>query len=60
MVLPGLTATSMGVYIMNVVKEAYEKGFDVVVVNHRGLAGCPLSSPKLYHGGSTDDFREPL
>ena len=45
---------------MNAVKEAYVKGFDVIVINHRGLAGCPLTTPKLYHGGSTDDFREPL
>ena len=32
----------------------------MVVVNHRGLSGCKLSTPKLYHGASTEDFREPL
>lgn len=32
----------------------------MVVINHRGLAGCELSSPKLYSGESTIDFREPM
>lgn len=31
-----------------------------MVINHRGLLGCKLSSPKLYTASSTEDVREPM
>ncbi|EPQ51965.1 hypothetical protein GLOTRDRAFT_12169, partial [Gloeophyllum trabeum ATCC 11539] len=31
--------------------------FRAVVLNSRGCNGCPVTSPKLYHAGTTDDIR---
>jgi predicted alpha/beta-fold hydrolase len=60
LIIPGLTSTSYECYIQNLVMDAHKREFDVIVINHRGLAGCELSSPKLYSGESTIDFREPM
>jgi len=35
-------------------------GFRAVVVNFRGCAGVPLTSPQLYSAGHTDDLRQAL
>jgi len=35
-------------------------GYRAVVVNFRGCAGVPLTSPRLYSGGTTDDIRVAL
>jgi predicted alpha/beta-fold hydrolase len=58
--MPGLTSTSDCIYVQNFVDDAYQRGSDVVVVNHRGLAGCDLSTPSLYSYNNTDDLREPM
>jgi len=42
------------------VKAAYKKGFDVVVVNHRGLGGLKLTTPKLYSSIAIDDFSDAI
>jgi uncharacterized protein len=42
------------------VKEANKRGFDIAVISHRGMYGCKLSSPRLYHASSTIDLREPM
>ncbi|RCV28316.1 hypothetical protein SETIT_5G396000v2 [Setaria italica] len=34
------------------------KGWNVVVSNHRGLGGVPITSDCLYNGGWTEDIRE--
>lgn len=36
------------------------EGFDVIVINYRGLAGAALTTPRIYGCASTDDIREPL
>ena len=60
LICPGLTSSSYECYVQNLVHDAYKRDFDVVVINHRGLAGCALTSPRLYSGESTIDFREPM
>lgn len=30
------------------------------MINHRGLAGCPLKTPKLYCGSTFQDILEPI
>ena len=35
-------------------------GYDVVVINYRGLAGAQLTSPKLYSSTSWQDVAEPM
>ena len=57
---PGLKATSGSCYTQYFVSQAQKRGFDVVVVNHRGLYGCKLSSPKLYSVNSVIDIKEPV
>lgn len=42
------------------VKDASQRGYDVVVINYRGLAGAKLVTPKLYQGASIDDIIEPI
>ena len=36
------------------------KGFDVVVINWRGLADCKLTTPKMYTADSWKDLLEPM
>lgn len=43
------------------VRDAYEnREFDVVAINYRGLADCPLSTPVLYESGALKDIQEPM
>lgn len=59
-IVPGLTSSSDEYYIKNIAKVAHERGFDVVAINYRGLAKCPLTTPKLYGCCSLEDVREPM
>jgi predicted alpha/beta-fold hydrolase len=43
---------------MEIVKAAWEKGFQPVVANYRGQAGVPLKTARIYHGGDTQDLSE--
>jgi predicted alpha/beta-fold hydrolase len=36
------------------------QGYDVVVINYRGLAGAPLTTPRLYTAYSWEDVLEPM
>ena len=53
--VPGLTGDRLRLYVANIMNEAYDAGFDVVLVNHRGLGGAELKTPKLYSAFSHDD-----
>ena len=46
--IPGLTGDRIRLYVANIMNEAYDRGFDVVLINHRGLGGAELKTPKLY------------
>ncbi|KAH0583899.1 hypothetical protein H2248_009492 [Termitomyces sp. 'cryptogamus'] len=60
----GLTGGSYEPYVRAVLSHACapaEKGglgFRAVVVNFRGCAGVPITSPQLYSAGHTDDLRQ--
>lgn len=53
--VPGLTGDRVRLYVANIMNEAYERGFDVVLINYRGLGGVELKTPKLYSAYSQDD-----
>jgi predicted alpha/beta-fold hydrolase len=40
--IPGLTGDHTKMYMLSTIKRAQKKGYDVVIVNYRGLAGVPL------------------
>ncbi|TFK46698.1 AB-hydrolase YheT, partial [Heliocybe sulcata] len=60
--LSGLTGGSDESYIIELMKGLRTRSSDGpslrgVVCNFRGCAGTPLTTPRLYHGGTTDDLR---
>ncbi|KAI0798050.1 AB-hydrolase YheT [Abortiporus biennis] len=65
-VLHGLTGGSHESYVRSILAPActpVEKGglgYRAVVMNFRGCAGVPMTSPQLYSGGHTDDIRVSL
>nr|XP_043628491.1 embryogenesis-associated protein EMB8-like [Erigeron canadensis] len=56
-VIPGLTSDSDSVYIKHLTFYMAKRGWNVVVSNHRGLGGVPLTSDFFYNGGWTNDLR---
>ncbi|KAI0695893.1 AB-hydrolase YheT [Cytidiella melzeri] len=65
-VLHGLTGGSHESYVRAILAPACAPpdqgglGYRAVVVNFRGCAGVPLTSPQLYSAGHTDDIRTAL
>ncbi|PWA46922.1 AB hydrolase 4 family, Serine aminopeptidase, S33 [Artemisia annua] len=57
-VIPGLTSDSDSVYIKHLTFYMAKRGWNVVVSNHRGLGGVPLTSDFFYTGGWTNDLRK--
>ncbi|XP_071736856.1 embryogenesis-associated protein EMB8-like [Rutidosis leptorrhynchoides] len=57
-VIPGLTSDSDSVYIKHLTFYMAKRGWNVVVSNHRGLGGVPLTSDFFYNGGWTNDLRK--
>jgi predicted alpha/beta-fold hydrolase len=55
-ILPGLMSLSSTTYIRSFVRVALSHGFIVAMVHTRGL-GVPLTRPRMFHGGFTDDVR---
>ncbi|RDB26320.1 hypothetical protein Hypma_006635 [Hypsizygus marmoreus] len=62
----GLTGGSHEAYLRAILRPACTSieegglGYRAVVVTFRGCAGVPLTSPKLYTAGHTDDLRQAL
>ncbi|KII88545.1 hypothetical protein PLICRDRAFT_111152 [Plicaturopsis crispa FD-325 SS-3] len=65
-VLHGLTGGSYEAYVRAILAPACRPvaegglGYRAVVVNFRGCAGVPITSPQLYSAGHTDDIRQAL
>ncbi|KAJ6630779.1 AB-hydrolase YheT [Mycena sp. CBHHK59/15] len=65
-VLHGLTGGSYESYVRSILVPACKAieegglGYRAVVVNFRGCAGVPITSPQLYSAGYTDDIRQAL
>ncbi|RKP13055.1 Alpha/Beta hydrolase protein [Piptocephalis cylindrospora] len=58
-VLHGLTGGSHEAYVRSLLEALtiHRSGYRAVVVNFRGCANTPVTSPQLYNGGYTKDFR---
>ncbi|KAM0988730.1 hypothetical protein FF1_012748 [Malus domestica] len=57
-VLPGLTSDSDSAYIRHLAFNTAKMGWNVVISNHRGLGGVPITSDFIYNCGWTNDIRE--
>lgn len=53
--IPGFTGDKTKNYVASAMNEAYNRGFDVILINHRGLGGIEITTPKLYSAGSQQD-----
>lgn len=51
-VVPGITSDQFAYYIRNIAEQMFKGGFDVVIINHRGLAGAELATPRMYCSNS--------
>jgi predicted alpha/beta-fold hydrolase len=51
---------SQTIYVRNIVEFAKNDGYDVVVINYRGMAGINLHTPKLYSSFAWQDISEPI
>jgi len=64
--LHGLAGGSQEAYVRNIIAPATAPveegglGYRAVVVNSRGCAGVPLTSPQFYGLSHTDDFRQAI
>lgn len=65
----GLAGGNDNLYILSMIKEAMNaykrvdgsgQGYKCVVVNFRGAAGVPMTSPKLYWLNTWEDIQEPI
>ncbi|KAL6962042.1 hypothetical protein U1Q18_036998 [Sarracenia purpurea var. burkii] len=59
-VIPGLTSDSASAYIKHLAFNTAKKGWNVVVINHRGLGGVSTTSDCFYNAGWTEDTRDIL
>ena len=59
-IVPGLTSTGEVSYVKSIVTEAEMNGYEVVVINYRGLCGMELATPQLYNSCATEDIKEPM
>ncbi|XP_004290436.1 PREDICTED: embryogenesis-associated protein EMB8 [Fragaria vesca subsp. vesca] len=55
--IPGLTSDSESPYIKHLAFNTAQKGWNVVVTNHRGLGGVSITSDCFYNAGWTEDLR---
>ena len=54
---PGLSGSSTDSYVICAYQGLVETGYRVIIMNCRGGAGSPLTSPNLTHAGSVGDAR---
>ncbi|KAH7930797.1 AB-hydrolase YheT [Leucogyrophana mollusca] len=65
-VMHGLTGGSYESYVRAILAPACSPvqqgglGYRAIVINFRGCAGVPITSPQLYSAGHTDDLRQAL
>ena len=44
LLIPGFTGDKTKLYVANILNEAYDRGFDVILINHRGLGGIKITT----------------
>ncbi|KAL2612401.1 hypothetical protein R1flu_024093 [Riccia fluitans] len=57
-IVPGLTSDSSNHYVKHMVRGLSDKGWRVLVINHRGLGGVSITSDHFYNAGWTEDLRK--
>lgn len=57
-IIPGLTSDSDSAYVKHLAFKMAKHGWDVVVINHRGLGGVSITSDCFYSAGWTEDVRK--
>lgn len=57
-VIPGLTSDSSSAYLKHLAFSTAERGWNVVICNHRGLGGISVTSDCFYNAGWTKDTRD--
>ncbi|GAU15920.1 hypothetical protein TSUD_41430 [Trifolium subterraneum] len=55
--IPGLTSDSSSPYLKHIAYHTAKCGWKVVVSNHRGFGGVPITSDCFYNSGWTEDTR---
>ncbi|KAL3814518.1 hypothetical protein ACJIZ3_015786 [Penstemon smallii] len=56
-IIPGLSGDSDSTYVKHLAFKMAKRGWNVLVLNHRGCGGVPLTSDWFYHGTWTGDMR---
>ncbi|KAL3838889.1 hypothetical protein ACJIZ3_023480 [Penstemon smallii] len=56
-IIPGLSSDSDSAYVKHLAFKMAKRGWNVLVLNHRGCGGVPLTSDWFYHGTWTEDMR---
>ncbi|KAL6515219.1 hypothetical protein OROHE_018851 [Orobanche hederae] len=56
-IIPGLASASDSAYVKHLAYKMAKSGCNVVVSNHRGLGGVPITSDCFYTAERTDDVR---
>ncbi|KAG8368832.1 hypothetical protein BUALT_Bualt15G0087800 [Buddleja alternifolia] len=56
-IIPGLASASDSAYVKHLAFKMGKRGWNVVVSNHRGLGGVPITSDCFYNAASTEDIR---
>ena len=59
-IVPGLTSDHQSGYIKDMVRQARARGYQVVLINYRGLAGVELATPQVYNSYAWKDVHEPM
>ncbi|XP_051145002.1 uncharacterized protein LOC127260960 isoform X2 [Andrographis paniculata] len=57
-IIPGLTSDSHSSYIKHLAHKMDKHGWNVLVINHRGLGGVSITSDCFFNAGWTEDVRE--
>jgi len=58
--IPGFTGDKTKLYVATAMNVSYTRGYDVILINHRGLGGIKISTPKLYSACSQNDTSEAI
>ncbi|KAI3445597.1 hypothetical protein Pfo_002262 [Paulownia fortunei] len=56
-IIPGLASASDSAYVKHLAFKMAKRGYNVVVSNHRGLGGVPITSDVFYTAARTEDLR---
>ena len=47
-IIPGLTGDATKLYIQAVTRDCLRNGFDIALINFRGVGGVPVTIPEIF------------